>query len=35
MPLPTQLSNTWDHIQGYLFPMLKAEVGPLTAITSG
>jgi hypothetical protein len=31
MPLREMLSNTWDHIQGFLFPMLREEVGPLTA----
>jgi NAD(P)H-dependent FMN reductase len=31
MPLRETLSNTWDHIQGFLFPMLREEVGPLTA----
>jgi hypothetical protein len=31
MPLSETLSNTWDHIQGFLFPMLREEVGPLTA----
>ena len=25
------LTSTWDHIQGFLFPMLREEVGPLTA----
>ena len=31
MPLRETLTNSWDHIQGFLFPMLRAEVGPLTA----
>jgi hypothetical protein len=31
MPLRETLSNRWDHIQGFLFPMLREEVGPLTA----
>ena len=30
MPLRDSLSNTWGHIQGFLFPMLRDEVGPLT-----
>jgi hypothetical protein len=30
MPLRASLSNTWSHIQGFLFPMLRDEVGPLT-----
>ena len=30
MPLRVSLSNTWSHIQGFLFPMLWDEVGPLT-----
>jgi hypothetical protein len=30
MPLRNSLSNTWSHIQGFLFPMLRDEVGPLT-----
>ena len=30
MPLRNLLSNSWDHIQGFLFPMLQEEVGPLT-----
>jgi hypothetical protein len=30
MPLRETLSNTWDHIQGFLFPMLREEIGPLT-----
>ena len=30
MPLRELLSNTWSHIQGFLFPMLQDEVGPLT-----
>ena len=28
MPLRETLANTWDHIQGFLFPMLREEVGP-------
>ena len=31
MPLRETLTSTWDHIQGFLFPMLRVEVGPLTA----
>lgn len=31
MALRETLTNTWDHIQGFLFPMLREEVGPLTA----
>jgi hypothetical protein len=31
MPLRETLTNTWDHIQGFLFPRLREEVGPLTA----
>jgi hypothetical protein len=31
MPLRERQTNTWDHIQGFLFPMLREEVGPLTA----
>ena len=31
MPLRETLPNSWDHIQGFPFPMLRAEVGPLTA----
>ena len=31
MPLRATLTNSWDHIQGFLFPMLREEVGPLTA----
>ena len=30
MPLRETLTNSWDHIQGFLFPLLRAEVGPLT-----
>ena len=30
MPLRQQLSDALSHIQGHLFPMLRAEVGPLT-----
>jgi Transposase DDE domain/Transposase domain (DUF772) len=30
MPLPSCLSRTWSHIQGYLFPWLTEELGPLT-----
>ena len=30
MPLRETLSGAWDHIQGFLFPMLREEVGPLT-----
>jgi hypothetical protein len=31
MPLRETLTNSWDHIQGFLFPMLREEVGALTA----
>jgi len=31
MPLCETLTNTWDHIQAFLFPMLREEVGPLSA----
>jgi hypothetical protein len=31
MPLRETLSNAWDHVQGFLFPILRAEAGPLTA----
>jgi hypothetical protein len=31
MPLRETLTNSWDHIQSFLFPMLREEVGPLTA----
>ena len=30
MPLRQQLSDALGHIQGHLFPWLRAEVGPLT-----
>jgi DDE family transposase/transposase-like protein DUF772 len=30
MPLREQISASWRHIQGHLFPWLLAEVGPLT-----
>jgi Transposase DDE domain/Transposase domain (DUF772) len=30
MPLLSCLSRTWSHIQGYLFPWLTEELGPLT-----
>ena len=30
MPLRETLTSSWDHIQGFLFPMLREEVGPLT-----
>ena len=30
MPLRGTLSNTWDHVQGFLFPMLREVAGPLT-----
>jgi hypothetical protein len=29
MPLQQQLSESWNHIQGWLFPRLREEVGPL------
>ena len=31
MPLRERQTSTWDHIQGFLFPMLREEAGPLTA----
>src|ERR1022692_732653 len=31
MALRETLTNTWNHIQGFLFPMRREEVGPLTA----
>jgi hypothetical protein len=31
MPLRETLANTWNHVQGFLFPMLQEEVGQLTA----
>jgi hypothetical protein len=31
MPLRETLTNSWDHIQGFLFPRLREEIGPLTA----
>jgi hypothetical protein len=30
MPLRETLSDSWDHIQEFLFPILREEVGPLT-----
>jgi hypothetical protein len=30
MSLREQISASWCHIQGHLFPWLQAEVGPLT-----
>jgi hypothetical protein len=30
MPLAEALKGSWDHIQGFLFPLLHEEVGPLT-----
>jgi hypothetical protein len=30
MPLGERLAKGWDHIQAFLFPMLREEVGPLT-----
>ena len=30
MPLSETLSNTWDHVQGFLFPLLREMAGPLT-----
>jgi len=30
MPLRETLSNAWDHVQGFLFPILREEAGPLT-----
>jgi hypothetical protein len=29
MPLRETLTNSWDHIQGFLFPWLRDEIGPL------
>jgi hypothetical protein len=31
MPLRETLSNAWDHVQGFLFPILREDAGPLTA----
>ena len=31
MPLRETLSNAWDPIQGFRFPLLREEAGPLTA----
>jgi Transposase DDE domain/Transposase domain (DUF772) len=31
MPLRETLANTWNHVQGFLFPMLREQVGLLTA----
>jgi hypothetical protein len=31
MPLRATLTASWDHIQGSLFPLLRAEIGPLTS----
>ena len=31
MPLRDRLSNAWDHVQGFLFPILREDAGPLTA----
>jgi hypothetical protein len=31
MPLRETLTNSWDHIQSFLFPILREEVGLLTA----
>ena len=30
MPLHARLTNSWDQIQGFLFPILRQEIGPLT-----
>ena len=30
MPLRETLSNTWDHVQGFLFPILREDAGPLS-----
>ena len=30
MPLRNALTNSWDHVQGFLLPCLREEVGPLT-----
>ena len=31
MPLRETLSNAWDHVQGFLFPILREDAGPLSA----
>src|SRR5450755_1114013 len=31
MPLRETLSNAWDHVQGFLVPILREDAGPLTA----
>ena len=31
MPLRDRLSNAWDHVQGFLFPILREDAGPMTA----
>ena len=30
MPMREKITNSWNHIQGFLFPLLREEVGPLT-----
>jgi hypothetical protein len=30
MHLREKLTNSWDHVQGFLFPFLRQEVGPLS-----
>jgi hypothetical protein len=30
MPLDSFVANSWNHIQAFLFPMLREEVGPMT-----
>ena len=30
MPLREKITNSWNHIQGFLFPLLREEVGPLS-----
>ena len=30
MPLCETITSSWNHIQGFLFPLLREEVGPLS-----
>ena len=30
MPLREKITNSWNHIQGFLFLLLREEVGPLS-----
>jgi len=30
MPLRETITSSWNHIQGFLFPLLREEVGPLS-----